>query len=135
MEVYSIPGKVIVTWEESVRAIVDSWTKYDITIPEFKTVVFEKGLAYAKSHNGQAWIVDSSNAKGNFTHECQAFIGSDIFPAFSKNGIKYFITIKSESALTNLTIKSYQAKTGPNGLQLVEVPNVATAIEWLKNNA
>jgi hypothetical protein len=135
MEIHSIPGKLVTTWEASVRTVVDSWTSYDVTLAEFKTAVLDKGLSYAKAHNGQAWIVDSSKAKGNFTTECQNCIASDIFPSFAKSGIKYFITIKSGSALTNLTIKTYQAQTGPHGLKLVEMPNVAAAIEWLKANA
>ena len=117
------------------RAIVDTWTAYKVSLDEFKEAVLEKGLAYAKAHNGQAWIVDSSGAEGNFTKECQDFIASDIFPAFAAAGIKYFITIKSKSALTNMTIRSYEAKTGPNGLKLVEAGDTAGAIEWLKANA
>jgi len=94
-----------------------------------------KGLNYAKTHKGIAWIVDSSEAKGSFPPEIQEFIGSDVFPAFAKNGIKYFITITSkESALTRMTISTYSAKTGPHGLQLLEVNSVDDAIEWLKNN-
>ena len=135
MEIYSIPGKLVVTWEASVRAVVDTWTDYEITVEEFKTAVLEKGLGYAKANRGQAWIVDSRTSVGNFTGECQAFIDSDIFPAFAASGIKYFITIKSENPLTNLTIRSYQAKTGPHGLQLVEVSNIEDAVEWLRENA
>ena len=135
MTIHSIPGKLVVTWNDSVRAIVDTWTDYDVSLEEFKASVLEKGLSYAKTHNGQAWIVDSSGAEGNFTKDCQDFIASDIFPALAKNGIKYFITVKSKSALTNLTIKSYQAKAGPHGIKLVEAADVAGAVAWLEENA
>jgi hypothetical protein len=49
--------------------------------------------------------------------------------------VKYFVTITSTSALTNMTIGSYAAKLGPNGLKLVEATSAAAAIEWLKKNA
>ncbi len=60
-----------------------------------------------------------------FSKEIQDFIGTDVFPAFSQNGIKYFLTITSSvSALSRLTVKKYSAKTGPNNLQLGEFNSV-----------
>ncbi len=134
--VFSIPSKLDVHWNKEVRAIVDTWTTYFVTLDEFSEAVLEKGLKHAKANNGQAYIVDSSKAVGVFSKEIQDFIGSDIFPAFATNGIKYFITINTtDSATTRLTVKTYQAKTGPHGLQLVEVKSVEDAIAWLKENA
>lgn len=135
MTVHTIPGKLTVRWEASAGAIVDTWVDYDVTLAEFKEAVLGKGLVHAKANKGQAWIVDSSGAAGNFTKECQEFIASDVFPAFAAAGIKYFLTIKSKSALTNMTIKTYQSKTGPNGLQLVEADSVDGAVAWLMKNA
>jgi hypothetical protein len=135
MPIHVIPGKLEVQWDSSVRAIIDIWTDYNVTLEEFKDAVLEKGLSHAKASGARAWIVDSSKAEGNFTKECQGFIASDLFPAFAANGIKYFITIKSGSALTNISIKSYSAKAGPSGIQLVEVPSVDAAREWLKSEA
>ena len=37
--------------------------------------------------------MDSSTAHGAFSQEIQSFIGSDVFPAFAKHGIRYFITL------------------------------------------
>jgi hypothetical protein len=91
MKVYSIPGKQDVTWNNKVKAIID-------------------------------------------TKDIQTLIGEDIFPAFVKNGIKYFITINSKvSALTKMTVKKYSAKVEPNGLKLVELNSVEDAIIWLEN--
>jgi hypothetical protein len=132
--IFSIPGYLDVSWSNEVKAVVDRWTNYAVTLDQFKDAILNKGLGYAKTHGGLAWIVDSSPAKGAFTQECQNFIASDIFPAFNKHGIKYFITITSQSAVTRMTIKSYQAKAGPNGFQLVETASVEDAIEWLKQN-
>ena len=68
--------------------------------------------------------------------EIQDFIGNSVFPAFAKNNIKYFITITSKvSAITKMSVRSYSAKTGPNGLKLVELNSVADAITWLKANS
>lgn len=136
MKIHSIPGKLEVSWRSDVKAIVDHWISYGVSLDEFKEAVLVKGLNHAKSNGGVAWIVDSSEAKGSFTQEIQDFIGSDIFPAFAKNGVKYFITISSAvSSLTNLTVKSFSAKVGPNGLQLLEVKSVDDAVMWLKEHA
>ena len=93
MDLYNIPGKLTVTWNDEVKSIVDTWTTYSISLAEFKEAVLVQGLNFAKEHNGRAWVVDSSSAKGSFTQEIQNFIGSDIFPAFAQAGIKYFIII------------------------------------------
>ena len=136
MSIYTIPGKLDVNWNSEVKAIIDTWSSYFVTLDEFKEAVLIKGLSHAKANGGVAWIVDSSTAKGVFSQEIQDFIGSDIFPAFAKNGIKYFITITSKvSSMTKMTVKSYSAKTGPHGLKLVELNNVNDAIAWLKANA
>jgi len=135
MSIYTIPGKLNVEYNNEVKAIIDTWTTYQVSLDEFREAVLVKGMDYAKAHGAIAWIVDSSKAVGSFNRECQNFIGTDIFPAFAANGIKYFITINSASALTNLTVKEYRAKAGPNGLNLVEMPSAAAAIDWLKSNA
>lgn len=133
--VYTIPGKLDVDFNSEVRAIVDTWTTYFVTLQEFRVAVLEKGITYAKANQGQAWIVDSSKATGAFSKEIQDFIGTDAFPTFSKAGIKYFLTINSQSALTKMTVANYAAKTGPNNLQLVEASSVEGAIDWLKKHA
>ena len=136
MNVFSIPGKLDVTWNGEVKAIVDTWTDYAVTLEDFSDAVLNKGLSHAKVNGGVAWIVDSSKAVGVFSDEIQAYIGTDIFPAFAANGIKYFITINSEvSSLTKMTVRSYAAKTGPHGLQLVEVASADDGVMWLKENA
>ena len=110
MQITTIPGKMVQTWNGEVKAVVDTWTNYGATLDEFKQAVLIKGLNHAKLNQGRAWIVDSSKANGSFSQEIQNFIGSDIFPSFAKAGIKYFITITSESAVTRMTIRSYTAK-------------------------
>lgn len=132
MDVYSIPGKLKVTWDPNVKAIVDTWTSYSISLDDFREAVLVKGLDHAKANGGIAWIVDSSSAEGVFSQEIQDYIGSDIFPAFVKNGIKYFITIDPVIPVTRLTVNTYKKKAGPGGLELVEVPNVNEAKRWLK---
>ncbi len=135
MNVFSIPGKLQVSWKSDVKAIVDTWSSYTVTLDEFKDAVLVRGMNHAKAHGAVAWIVDSSSAKGAFSKEIQEFIGGTVFPAFTKNGIKYFITITSQvSAITKMSVSSYSAKAGPNGLKLLEVNSVDDAIEWLKLN-
>ncbi len=134
-KVFEIPGKLTVEWDDQVKAIIDTWTNYFVTLEQFKEAVMVKGVGYAKSRGVKAWIVDSSNATGSFPQEIQDFIGSTCFPMFAKIGVKYFVTITSAvSTVTKMTVKSYSAKTGPSGLKLVEVNSLSDAIEWLKLN-
>lgn len=133
-QVFSIPGKLTVTFEPSVHAIIDTWTSYGVSVDQFRDAVLVHGLKHAKAHRGHAWIVDSSTAHGAFSQEIQACIGAEVFPAFARSGIKFFLTIVSKSAVTNMSIKDYTSKLGPNGIQLVEVPSVALGIEWLKHH-
>jgi hypothetical protein len=136
LKIYEILGKLSVNWNDEVKAIIDTWTTYFITLDEFREAVLVNGVSPGKKNGVKAWIVDSSQAKGFFSQEIHNFIGTDVFPTFAHIGVKYFITIVSkESALTNLTISNYSAKAGPCGLHLVEVPSVETAIEWLNAHA
>ena len=132
MQITQIPGKMVETWNDEVKAVVDTWTSYGVKLDEFKEAVLGKGLAHSKLHQGRAWIVDSSKAVGSFSSEIQDFIGTEVFKSFAKGGVKYFITITSASAVTKLTIRSYSAKVGPSGIQLVEVASVEDAVDWLK---
>ena len=133
--IQEIEGKMITTWNEEAKAVVDTWTNYYISLEEFKEAVLVKGLNYAKAHGGIAWIVDSSQAKGAFKQEIQEFITTDIFPAFVKNGIKYFITVTSNvSAITQLVVTSYSVKAEAANLKLIEAQSVEEAVEWLKTN-
>lgn len=135
--IFEIPGKVKVEWDPSAKAVIDHWSAMAlVTLSEFRTAVLEKGLKHAASHQGRAWIADNSAAKGAFNQEIQNFIGTDVFPAFAKNNIKYFITVPSpDSPLTNMSAKKYQAKLGPNGIQLVDVPSLAEGLNWLREHA
>jgi len=135
MKIYEIPGKLKVEWNPEAKAIIDTWTTYFVTLEEFKEAVLVQGVNYAKAHGGQAWIVDSHQAKGAFSKEIQEFIGSDIFPTFASIGIKYFMTINSEDAITKLTVDQYSAQVGPHGMKLLKGSSAQGAVEWLKKNA
>lgn len=125
---------MVVEWEPTAKAIIDTWTNQFITLEQFKEAVFIRGVNHAKANGGRAWIVNSKKAKSVFKSEIQDFITSDIFPTFAKIGIKYFITISPEDVVANLTVEKYKAKTGPAGLQLVECDSTEDAIEWLMKN-
>ena len=134
MEITAIPGKMTQTWNADAKAVIDTWTNYGVPLEDFRKAVLGKGLTHAKLNGARAWIVDSSKATGTFSQEIQDFIGTDVFKAFAGAGIKYFITINSTSALTRMTVKNYSAKVGPSGIKLVDVPDLSTALDWLKNN-
>lgn len=135
MHVHSIPGKLEVNWNPDVKAIVDTWSSYHVTLEQFSEAVLGKGLDTAKAKGAIAWIVDSSSAQGVFTQEIQDFIGSDVFPGFAKNGIKYFITVLPKSAVTKMTVKRYSTKAGPSGIELVEANSLEDALDFLKEKA
>ena len=71
-------------------------------------MVLRKGIAFAKTHEVKSWVMDDAQAKGAFSPGC------------------------SESAITNMSIDKYAPKLGPNGIQMVEVPDLKGAIAWLK---
>ena len=135
--IFEIPGKVSVEWEPSVRAVLDHWSGLAlVTLEEFKDATLRGGLKFAHAHGGHAYIVDNSKAKGAFRQDIQDFIGTDVFPAFAKANIKYFIVVPAaDSPLANMSARKYEAKLGPNNLQLVEVPSVAEALNWLREHA
>ena len=135
MLIHEVPGKLMCEWDSLARAVVDTWTNYSITLDEFSHAVLTKGLTYSAANGGRAWIVDSSKAKGAFSQEIQDYIASDVFPAFQKNGVEYFMTITPESAITKMTVSRYSQQAGPCGLQLVEAQSRDGAIEWLKTQA
>ncbi len=133
--IQQIEGKMISTWNDEIKAVIDTWTNYFISLEQFREAVLVKGINHAKANGGVAWIVDSSQAKGAFPQEIQQIMEPEVFPTFFKNGIKYFITITSQSSVvTNMAISSYSAKAGPAGLKVLEVNSLEDAIEWLKQN-
>jgi len=134
MIVHEIPGVLVVEWNEEAKTMVDTWSNYTITAAQFRDAVLGKGVAWARVHGGRAWIVDSSKTKGAMPAEVQKLIETEVFKTFKSIGVKYFVTIKSGSAITNMSISSYSAHVGPAGIQLVEIPDKDKAIAWLKEH-
>ncbi len=134
-KIFEIPNKLLCEWDSEAKAMIDTWTTYSVSLEEFREAVLINGVNHAKVNGVKAWIVDSHHAKGVFSQDIQKFIETDIFPTFAKIGVKYFMTINSESATTNLTIKQYSTQAGPNGLKVLNGSNAETGIEWLKKNA
>ena len=137
MKIYEIKDKLVGEWNSDAKAIIDTWTNlFHLTLSDFKEAVFNKGIKFAKSNNGQAWIVDNTNAKGVFSQDIQTFLKEEGFKMFKENGIEYFITINSKAnPLTNMTASRYKATALKSGLQQIELHSVADAIMWLKVNA
>ncbi len=80
-------------------------------------------------------MMDGTKAKGAMSADVQKLIETEVFKAFAAAGIKYFITIKSEvSTIANMAIKTFTSHMGPCGIRLVELPDVNTAIAWLKEH-
>ena len=135
MKVHQIPGKLEVEWREDVNSMWDKWYNYNITLEEFTQAIMEKGVSFARSHRAIAWIADASIAKGVFADEIQEFITKKVFEQFAKIGIKYFISVQPQSALTKLGVKRYESQVGPKGITLVEAKDIDAAIAFLKEKA
>ncbi len=137
MKIYEIGENLIGEWNSEVKAIIDTWNSYfHVTLQQFKIAIFDKGIKFAKSNNGQAWIVDNSNAKGVFAQDIQKYLEQEGFKILKDNGIKYFITINSAiDPLTKMTTNRYKANASKSGLKQLELHSVADAILWLKTNA
>jgi len=134
MIVHEVPGTLVVDWNDQAKVTVDTWSSYGITVEQFREAILKKGVANAKLRGGRAWIMDASKARGSFSADVQSLIEKEVFKTFAGIGVKYFITIKSASALTNMSISRYTAHLGPCGIQMVELPDVKTAIAWLEKN-
>ena len=135
MIVYTLPGRMEVTFEEDVNAILDTWLSYGVSLEEFDEAILGRALPYGRERGVTAWIVDSSGATGAFPREIQDHIATEVFPRFVEAGITHFLTIPSRrSAATKLSVRSYQAQVGPSGLELVEVGSVADAKAWLREH-
>ncbi len=133
-KIYEIPDKLLVEWDSDAKAVIDTWKTYSVSLEEFKEAVLIKGINYAKNKGVRAWIVDSHEAKGAISQEIQQFIETQVFSTFARIGVKYFMTINSESALTNLSISQYSTSAGPHGLKVLNGSSAEGAIEWLKKN-
>ena len=133
--IYEIPGKLAIYWDDDVHAIVNTWKNYYIRIDEFQQAIMQAGLDHAKANGGIAWVVDSSDAEDKFSENILNYIGEDVFPTFVKIGIKYFITIKPDhSPIAAFNVTSYSMKTAPAGLKLIEMPDLESALKWLKDH-
>ncbi len=131
--IHELPGKLRVHWNKDCRAVIDVWENYYVRLDEFHDAVLVKGLEHSKLHGGIAWIVDSSGAEGTFGKNILDYIGTDVFPEFVKQGVKYFITIKPKhSSVAAFNVISYSLKTEAAGLKLVEVESLDQALNWLK---
>ncbi len=133
-KVYEIPNKLIIEWDSEANVMVATWLTYMVTFEEYKKAIYNNGLEIVKRHKAIGWIVDSSKAKGAFSTEIQNFIKDVVFPADVKLGVKYFITIDSESAITNLNVNRYSVSADSNGIKVIKTDSVEAALDWLKQD-
>ncbi len=133
-KIHEIPNKLLCEWDSESKAVIDTWTTYNISLEEFKESVLIRGVNHGKANGVKAWIVDSHNARGVFSQEIQEFINSDVFPTFANIGVKYFMAISSDNAITNLTISQYTTSAGPHGLKVLNGSSAEGAIDWLIKN-
>lgn len=135
MAIYEIPGTLVAEWREDVKAMIDKWENYNLSLEQFREAV-DAEIAYAKERGVKAWIVDSSEAKGAISQNIQNALINENFEKLAKAGVKHFVTIPSDvSVVSKLSINSVVSKAGPHGIETVEVASVEDAVEWLKQNA
>lgn len=132
MNIYSIDGKVDITWHPAIRTVVESWTDYsNVELEEFRKAVFVKGINHSKASQGLGWIFDGSQAKGEFPADVQAMIDNDRFPALGWVGAKYFININP--AVSEVTMQPGTEAT--RNVQSGEAPSVQAALDWITAQA
>src|ERR1700688_4980854 len=64
VKIHEIPGTLVVEWNDDVKSMIDTWSSYMITVPQFREAILEKGLGHAKAHGGRAWVMDGTKAQG-----------------------------------------------------------------------
>ena len=72
--IYSIPGHVTGTYDSNINGIIDTWESLLISMEDFKSTVYDIGIAFAKENNVTAWIVDTSQGQEVFSKEVQDFV-------------------------------------------------------------
>lgn len=134
-KIHSIPGTMDTYWVSDVNAVLDVWKSNTINQKDLDQALLIEGMQQLKTNNGNAFILDESETTTPITQEMQNHLGTDIFPSLAKNGVKYFITVlPTQKNKARTPVKNIHSKTGPNGIQLLEVNNTDDAIEWLKQH-
>lgn len=129
---FTIPGKMTLSWLPEHQALLDEWTDYFVTLEQFRAMV-DAGLKHSRVHEARAWIVNGSRAKNVFPKDVHEYIASHSFLDLVAAGIGHFVSIQSQvSATTNLGIARYERHTGPAGIQLVSVDSVFDALRFLR---
>lgn len=78
-------------------------------------------------------MVDTRKAKGVLSDDVLEFITKQGHAMFAANGIKYFITVRPQSATAALSFKRVEKVVGPSGMQLVAVESLDQALEFLRS--
>ena len=134
--VYEVSGILKGEHDTTYGSMIDSWQSMLISADQFKDHIFEIGVPYAKANQVTAWIVDTSKAKGVFKKEVLELIDKEVAPAFAGIGIKHFITITPESALTKLTVNKIEQlnSADQHGMHVFSLPSTDSALQWLQDN-
>lgn len=129
-ELYNVPGKVVGRYHPDINTIIDTWESLSITLDDWKASVFELGIVdFAPEHGVTGWIIDTSNSRGVFKPEVQAFREKVARTKLAKNGVKYLFVVLPQSAISKLsarkTAKLYQ---GNGVLEAHPVASVEEAV-------
>ncbi len=116
-------------------AMIDTWESMLISAEQFRAHIFDIGVPYARAHGINCWIVDTSKAKGVFRKEVLELIDKEVAPSFAAIGIKYFITITPESALTKLTVNKIEELNAADGMNVFSLSSTEEALNWLMQEA
>lgn len=128
MNIFSIDGKVDLTWYPDIQTVVESWTDYQVELEAFRKAVFVKGINHSKASRGKGWIFDGTQASGEFPADVQAMIDQDRFPALGWVGAQYFITINPAASGVHLE----PGTEATRNVQTGEAPSVEAALDWIR---
>ena len=128
----TVPGKVVSSWLPEERVVIDTWESFFISLPDFRTAIFETALPAAVALGADAWIVDTHDARGVFSDDVQHFIATKGHALFAERGIRYFITVRPRRTAPGLSLQHVEDTVGPAGMQLVTVDSVDAALAFVR---
>ena len=135
-EIYKVDGFMTGKYDIAHSAILDTWSSLMISQEQFKSTIFDVGVAFAMANEIRYWIVDTSNAVGVFKKDVQAYIDSTVAPKFAEIGIIYFFIVLPQSAIAKLSAKHIaKINDDQKGMQTVQVGSVAEALSIIDKHS
>lgn len=135
-EVYSIPNKMVGYYDQEINGMIDTWHSLFVSLEEFKSTVFDIGIAFAQQNNVTTWIVDTSQGEDVFKTEVQDFVESTLAPKCAEIGIKYFFVVLPKSDISKASARDVaRINASQHQMQTIQIESVEKAIQLLQDES